>query len=82
MPQTAWYQQALTPPSIVELRLMVGVITEQDHVQALVEAVEQPSGIQIAQWSCPHASMAQLLPTLERAVVELYEQLKQTVEPF
>jgi hypothetical protein len=31
-----WYQQALTPPEVVELRIRIGVIPQTDHAQALV----------------------------------------------
>jgi hypothetical protein len=77
-----WYQQSLTPPEIIELRARIGVIPERDHVQALVEAVEPTSGAQVAQWSVPHAPLAEVHLVVEQVVVKLRELLEETVDPF
>lgn len=79
---TDWYQQALTPPEVLELRLRLGVIPERDHVQAMVELVDPMTGVQIAQWSAPHVQVDRWLDLFDEAVHKAKHYLASSIEPF
>lgn len=77
-----WYQQSLTPPEVIEVRLRLGVVPERDHVQALVELIDPMTGIQIAQWSAPHVPVDRWMDLLEEAAAKARQQLGDALEPF
>lgn len=79
---SAWYQQSLTPPDVVEVRARVGIIAESDHLQALVEVFDPITGVLMSTWSSPHASIHSLPSFLDKVVEELRERVENAVEPF
>lgn len=79
---TDWYQQSLTPPEVVELRIRVGVILETDHAQALAEVYDPLSNVLVAQWSMPHMPASRWMDALALAVEKGTEQLGEALEPF
>jgi hypothetical protein len=79
---TEWYQSALTPPEVLEIRLRIGLIVEQDHAQAMIEVVDPISSIQVAQWSMPHTTVTQLPRSLEEVVNKLRELVADHVDLF
>lgn len=81
MPDT-WYQQALTPPTVLEINLRVGVIKETDHVQVLAEIKDPTTGVLIGQWSRPHTGLHGLGRALDAGVAKIIEWIDDEVEPF
>jgi hypothetical protein len=81
MPDT-WYQQALTPPQVLEVNIRIGVVPETDHAQILVEMKDPTTGILLAQRSEPHLSMHGLGRAIDRCVAAAIEWLDVEVEPF
>ena len=79
---TDWYQQSLTPPEVIELRLRLGVIPERDHVQAMVELVDPMTGVQVAQWSAPHVQVDRWMDLLEEAYAKARHYVAGAIEPF
>lgn len=79
---TDWYQQALTPPDVIELRLRIGVVPERNHAQAMVELVDPMTSVQIAQWSAPHVHLDGWLTLLHEATAKARQYLADTLEPF
>jgi hypothetical protein len=79
---TDWYQQTLTPPDVVELRLRLGLVPERDHAQVMVELLDPMTSVQIAQWSIPHVPLARWQAALEEAVQKAQEYVGDTIEPF
>lgn len=77
-----WYQQALTPPQVIEGRLRVGLIPDQDHAQVQVDVFDPTTGVLLAQWSSPHFGLHQLPERLSRACQELQTLLDRVAEPF
>lgn len=77
-----WYQQSLTPPEVVEVRIRLGVIPEHDHAQVLVELYDPITGVLTGQWSRPHASLDRWLDLLDWAHTTAKQHLGQTIEPF
>lgn len=77
-----WYQQALTPPEVVEGHLRLGLIPSTDHVQALVEVKDPITGILIATWSAPHERLANFAPMAQLAADKLVDLLSSHLEPF
>jgi hypothetical protein len=79
---TDWYQQHLTPPEVVEVRVRLGVVADADHCQALVELIDPVTGVQIAQWSNPHAPATRWYVVFDQAVDKAREYLATNCEPF
>lgn len=79
---TDWYQQTLTPPDVLELRLRLGVIPERNHAQAMVELVDPMTGVQVAQWSAPHVHLDGWMTLLEEATRKATAYLADAIEPF
>lgn len=79
---TDWYQQTLTPPDIIEVRIRLGVIPQSNHAQAMVELVDPVTGILIANWSQPHANAANWQELLDKATGKAHEYLGDHLEPF
>lgn len=79
---TEWYQQALTPPEVIQVTLRIGIIPDVDHAQVMVEAVNPVTSVQIAAWSSPHGSAANWQDMLEEAVTKAREYLGVSIEPF
>lgn len=79
---TDWYQQALTPPEVLELRLKLGFVPERNHVQAMVELVDPVTSVQIAQWSAPHVEMDHWHLLLDDAVQKARQYVGDAIEPF
>lgn len=77
-----WYQQALTPPSVYECNIRIGVVPETDHVQVLVELKDPTTGVLLAQASRPHASMRALAHELAWCTAKAAELLEDEIPPF
>lgn len=77
-----WYQQALTPPEVIEGNIRIGVIGETDHCQVLIELKDPLTGVLIAQESWPHDRAANARALLEEAANQLANLVEQTLEPF
>lgn len=77
-----WYQQALTPPEVIEVNIRIGVIAQQDHAQVLAEAKDPMTGVLIAQWSRPHTTMHGLGRAIDAAVARAIDWIGEEVEPF
>lgn len=79
---TDWYQQALTPPEVLELRLRIGLVPERDHAQAMVELVDPITSVQVAQWSAPHVHLDGWMTLLEEATRKAHQYIADHLEPF
>lgn len=79
---TDWYQQALVPPSAIEVRIRLGFVPERDHAQVMVEAFEPATRAQLAAWSRPHIAIRDWPGALEEAVSKANQYIAETVEPF
>lgn len=79
---TDWYQQALTPPEVLELNIRLGLIPSQDHGQAMVELQDRVPRILIAQWSAPHFPLRDVSTQLDACVARARNWFDQFVEPF
>jgi hypothetical protein len=77
-----WYQQSLTPPEVVEVRIRLGLITETDHAQCLVEIFDPITGVQIGQASIPHDRVQNWPIMLDWARSRADEWIRETVDPF
>lgn len=77
-----WYQQALTPPEVIEANLRIGLIPSQDHAQAWIELKDPRTSIVIAQWSCPHVSIRDVRDLVATAADRLVAFLDDEVDPF
>lgn len=77
-----WYQQALTPPEVLELNIRIGVIPAQDHIQVLVELKDPMTGVLTGQWSLPHTAMRGQADAIEWALVKARAALADHTEPF
>ena len=77
-----WYQQQLTPPNVLEVRLRIGIIPSQDHVQVLAEMKDPVTGVQVAMWLTAHTTMHQLPRVLDAARAKIDEWLGDAAEPF
>ena len=77
-----WYQQALTPPQVIEAHMRLGFVPSQDHVQALVEISDPTTGILIATWSAPHHPMHRWLDLSALSSGKLAEMVGEALEPF
>lgn len=82
MSDTSWYQQALTPPQVVEVNVRFGVIPGQDHAQALVEMKDPTTGVLLGQWSRPHVAVRGLPELVEWASRTALRALEDQSEPF
>lgn len=82
MPTSEWYQQALTPATVLEVNVRVGIIPSQDHVQVLAEMKDPTTGVLVAQWSMAHTTMWELPHALDRAREKIDGWLAAGVEPF
>lgn len=77
-----WYQQALTPPAVTELRIRLGVIPETEHAQVLVELWDPITGVLSAQASVPHDRLANWPALLDWAREKGHMWLSEALEPF
>jgi hypothetical protein len=77
-----WYQQMLTPPDVIEVRIRIGVIPSADHVQAQVELVDPQTSILVGQWSKPHGRMTNLRTSIAWAAAKAIEAVEETIPPF
>ena len=77
-----WYQQALTPPQVLECNIRVGIIPTEDHAQALVELKDPTTGVLIAQWANPHVGLRDLDRLISQATAKAHSMTDYAVEPF
>lgn len=77
-----WYQQALTPPSVTELRIRLGIIPDADHAQVQVELVDPTTNVQIGMWTCPHRSWTRWADLLDWARLVAVRELDGHFDPF
>lgn len=82
MSEDSWYQQSLTPPTVLELNVRVGMIPEQDHLQALVEIKDPMTGVLLGQASYPHTSMRDLELLVEWIGRKVIRLIDDNVDPF
>ena len=82
MSQADWYQQVLTPPDVLELRIRLGLIPETDHAQVLVELLDPITGVLQAQASIPHEALARWDRLLDWARSKADDWIAETIEPF
>lgn len=79
---TTWYQQAMTPPLVIEVNVRIGIIPTEDHVQVLAEAKDPTNGVLIAQWAMPRTSMRNLPHAISEACTRAQTMADEIVEPF
>lgn len=79
---TSWYQQALTPPVVLECNIRIGIIPTEDHVQVQAEVKDPTTGVQLAQWSRPHCGLRNLDEAIADAARHALAQLRELVSPF
>lgn len=79
---TEWFQQALVPPSAVEVRIRLGFVPERDHAQVMVEAFDPADRAQIAAWSRHHFPIRDWPEVLQEAVEKANQIVTEAVEPF
>lgn len=77
-----WYQQVLTPPEVVEVRIRLGLVPETDHAQVLVEIFDPVTGVQQGMKSIPHDRLANYSHLLKWATDVAEEWVASTIEPF
>lgn len=77
-----WYQQALTPPLVIECNIRIGVLPSEDHVQVLAECKDPTNGVMLAQWSRPHVGLRSLDDAIADAARHALAQLRELVGPF
>lgn len=77
-----WYQQALTPPVVVECNIRIGIIPSEDHVQVLAELKDPTNGVMLAQWSRPHATMRTLDEAIADAARHALVMCREAIGPF
>lgn len=77
-----WWQQAITPPDVVEITLKVGIIPAADHVQWMIEAKDPRTGVLLGQVSNPHGTFTEYTAHLEEAVTRFRVEALQIVNPF
>lgn len=82
MGNTDWYQQVLTPPDVVEVRIRLGLVHQADHAQVLVEMFDPMTNVMQAQASVPHMALAEWPSLLEWAVSKANDWIAESVEPF
>lgn len=79
---TDWYQQVLTTPEIVEVRIRLGIVMEADHVQVMVEMFDPVTKVQQAIASIPHDRIANWDKLLDWARSKADDWIAHTIEPF
>lgn len=82
MADDTWYQQALTPPRVLEINLRIGVIPEEDHAQVLLELKDPTNGILIAQHSIPHCTIRDVFGHIGRAKAKACLWIEAETNPF
>lgn len=82
MPDDEWYQQALTPPEVLEINLRFGIIPERDHGQVLAEIKDPMTGVLIAQASVHHFPLRDLRHHVVRMTEKVIGWADEHAEPF
>lgn len=77
-----WYQQVLTPPDVIEVRIRLGLVPETDHAQVMVEMFDPVTNILKAQASIPHDRLTSWARLMDWAAQKADEWLQQELEPF
>lgn len=77
-----WYQQVLTPPEVVEVRIRLGLVPETDHAQVLVEMFDPVTKVQQAMASIPHERIDAWPHLLDWARSKANDWIDSTLEPF
>jgi hypothetical protein len=77
-----WYQQQLTQPDVLEVRIRLGIVPETDHAQVLVELFDPITGVLQAQASIPHERLANWPTLLTWATDKAGIWLADRLEPF
>lgn len=77
-----WYQQALTPPDVLEATIKVGVIPQTDHVQVWWEVKDPMTGVLIAQGSCPHGDLRSLPRIVDDQLAKVMRVLDDSCATF
>lgn len=77
-----WFQQALTPPEVIEVNVRLGVIPTTDHAQVLVEVSDPVAKVLIAQWSVPHERWSSWPHMLDSALAKAQQLAGDALEPF
>lgn len=79
---TEWYQQSLTPPEVMECKILIGLVPSSQHAQAMVELCDPVTKILTAQWSSPHVHSDNWQQLLEAATAKATQFLADSLEPF
>lgn len=77
-----WYQQALTPASVLECNIRIGLLPDQDHAQWLVELKDPTTNILLAQESCPHFGLRDIPEQLAEALRRAQRLCEDASAPF
>lgn len=77
-----WYQQALTPPDVIECRVLIGLVPSSQHAQAMVELSDPVTGVLVAQWSSPHVHSDNWQQLLDAASEKARQYIADTHDPF
>lgn len=79
---TEWYQQALTPPDVVQCKILIGLVPSGQHAQAMVELSDPVTGVLTGQWSSPHVHSDNWPELLVTAMEKARQYIADHVEPF
>ena len=77
-----WYQQALTPPQVIQATLRVGWIPSENHLQWHIDVQDPTTSVLIAQESSPHVGNNNVRALLEECSRRMLRLLEETAEPF
>lgn len=79
---TDWYQQTLTPPEVIECKILIGLVPSSQHAQAMVELSDPVTKVLTAQWSSPHVHSDNWLDLIQAAVAKATQYIADAHEPF
>lgn len=76
-----WYQTMLFPPSLVELTLRAGWVSEANHLQVQVEVFDPSTKELLAMISVPHAHVEDAQDAARRLAEEASRLLLAVIDP-
>lgn len=79
---TKWSQLSMLPPPVVEICFKVGVIRDENHVQAQIEVTDATTGGLIGLVSWPHFSLPDFEERMREIGTVLTETLREHTGPF
>lgn len=78
----AWSQPALIAPPAVTVHLRIGVMGDANHVQAMVEVVDETTGDLLAMESWPHRDLERADGLIRMAALRAINLALDYVPPF